>query len=108
MMASTKLIHAIANALIAEYGEEATDWLEDGGRANVERILAEWSAAIEEVLVLRARRHQAHWVEILGGPGPRLHTLYTVLFSPFSPAPPGVSPPPAPMSITLSRPFVPR
>ena len=42
MTASTKLIHAIANALIAEYGEEAIDWREDGGRANVERILAEW------------------------------------------------------------------
>ena len=40
--ASTKLIRAIANALSAEYCEEATDWLEDGGRANVERILAQW------------------------------------------------------------------
>ena len=45
MTASTKLVRAIANALIAEYGEEATDWLEDGGCANVERILAEWRAA---------------------------------------------------------------
>ena len=45
MTASTKLIHAIANALIAEYGEEAIDWREDGGRANVERILAEWRVA---------------------------------------------------------------
>ena len=77
MTANTNLIHAIADALVGEYGEEATQWLEDGGRANVERILAEWSAAIEEghwieriedVLVLRALRHEAHWVEVLGGP----------------------------------------
>ena len=67
-----------------------------------------WIERIEDVLVLRARRHQAQWVEILGGPDPRLQTLYTVLFSPFSPTLPGFSPPPAPMSITLSRPFVPR
>jgi len=36
--ANTKLIHAIADALIDEYGVEATEWLEDGGRANVERM----------------------------------------------------------------------
>ena len=48
MTANTKLIHAIADALIAEYDEEATEWLEDGGRANIERIVAEWRAAIEE------------------------------------------------------------
>ena len=48
MTANTKLIHAIADALIAEHGEEATQWLEDGGRANVERIVAEWHAAITE------------------------------------------------------------
>ena len=77
MTANTTLIHAIAHALIGEYGEEATGWLEDGGRANVERIVAEWRTAIEEgrwierieeVLVLRALRHETHWVEILGGP----------------------------------------
>ena len=77
MTANTKLIHAIADALIDEYGEEATGWLEDGGRANVERILGEWRTAIEEgrwiervedVLVLRALRHETHWVEVLGGP----------------------------------------
>ncbi|MDD9980402.1 MAG: hypothetical protein OXU81_03435, partial [Gammaproteobacteria bacterium] len=77
MTANTKLIHAIADALIGEYGKEATEWLEHGGRANVERILAEWRVAIEEgrwfeliedVLVLRALRHEAHWVEVLGGP----------------------------------------
>ena len=77
MTANTKLIHAIADALIDEYGEEATGWLEDGGRANVARILGEWRTAIEEgrwiervedVLVLRALRHESHWVEVLGGP----------------------------------------
>ena len=77
MTANTNLIHAIADALIDEYGEEATGWLEDGGRANVARILGEWRTAIEEgrwiervedVLVLRALRHEAHWVEVLGGP----------------------------------------
>ena len=31
MTANTKLIHAIADALIGEYDEEATEWLEDGG-----------------------------------------------------------------------------
>ena len=77
MTANTKLIHAIADALIGEYDEEATEWLEDGGRANIERIVAEWRAAIEEgrwverledVLVLRALRHEEHWVTVLGGP----------------------------------------
>ena len=48
MTANTKLIHAIADALMGEYGEEATAWLENGGRANVERIVAEWRTAIEE------------------------------------------------------------
>ena len=77
MTVDTKLIHVIAGALVAEHGEEATEWLEDGGRANVARIAAEWRAAIEEgrwierledVLVLRALRHETHWVEVLGGP----------------------------------------
>ena len=77
MTANTKLIHAIADALIGEYEEEATEWLEDGGRANIERIVAEWRAAIEQgrwverledVLVLRALRHEEHWVTVLGGP----------------------------------------
>ena len=77
MTANTKLIQSIAGALIAEHGEEATEWLDGGGRANVARIVAEWSAAIEEgrwierledVLVLRALRHETHWVEVLGGP----------------------------------------
>ena len=77
MTVNTNLIQVIADALIGEYGEDATEWLEDGGRANVERVLAEWRAAIEEgcwieriedVLVLRALRHESHWVEVLGGP----------------------------------------
>ena len=77
MTANTTLIQAIAQALIGEYGDEANAWLEDGGGANVERIVAEWRTAIEEgrwiertedVLVLRALRHDEHWVEVLGGP----------------------------------------
>ena len=40
MTANTKLIGAIA-ALVADHGEEATEWLEGGGRANVARIVAE-------------------------------------------------------------------
>ena len=77
MTANTKLIGAIADALVAEHGGEAAEWLEGGGRANVARIVTEWAAAIEEgrwierledVLVLRALRHETHWVEALGGP----------------------------------------
>ena len=49
MTANTKLIHSIADALISEYDEEATERLED-------------------VLVLRALRHEEHWVTVLGGP----------------------------------------
>ena len=77
MTANTELIQVIADPLIGEYEEEATEWLEDGGRANIERIVTEWCAAIEEgrwverledVLVLRALRHEEHWVTVLGGP----------------------------------------
>ena len=77
MTTNTKLTCAIADALVGAYGRDATEWLESGGRANVERIVAEWCAAIEEggwierlgdVLVLRAVRHEEHWVEVLGGP----------------------------------------
>ena len=77
MTTNTKLTCAIADALVGAYGRDATEWLESGGRANVERIVAEWRAAIEEggwierledVLVLRALRHEEHWVEVLGGP----------------------------------------
>ena len=48
MTANTKFIGAIAGGLVAEHGEEETEWLEGGGRANVARIVAEWRAAIEE------------------------------------------------------------
>ena len=78
MTANTKThFKSSPTALIGEYDEEATEWLEDGGRANIERIVAEWRAAIEEghwverledVLVLRALRHEEHWVTVLGGP----------------------------------------
>ena len=77
MTANTKLIQAIAGALVAEHGEEGAEWLECGGRASVARIVTEWGAAIEEgrwigrledVLVLRALRHETHSVEVLGGP----------------------------------------
>ena len=77
MTANTKLIGAIAGALVAGRGEAATEWLDGGGRANVERIVADWGAAIEEgrwierledVLVLRALHLETHWVEVLGGP----------------------------------------
>ena len=47
MTANTKLIGALAGALVAEHGEEATKWLEGGGRATVARIVVEWRAAIE-------------------------------------------------------------
>ena len=47
MTANTKLIGATVSALVAEHGEEATEWLDGGGRANVTRAIAEWRAAIE-------------------------------------------------------------
>ena len=77
MTTNTKLTCAIAYALVGAYGRDATKWLERGGRENVHRVLAEWRAAIEEggwierledVLILRALRHEEHWVEVLGGP----------------------------------------
>ena len=77
MTTNTKLTCAIADALVGTYGRDATMWLEGGGRANVERVVAEWRAAIEEggwierleeVLVLRALRHEERWAEVLGGP----------------------------------------
>ena len=80
MTANTELIGAIAGALVADHGEEATEWLDGGGRANVARIVAEWGAAIDEgrwieriedVLVLRALRRETHWVEVPGGAGRR-------------------------------------
>ena len=35
MTANTKLIQDIAAALVAHHGDEATEWLECGGGANV-------------------------------------------------------------------------
>ena len=76
MNANTHLIHAIADALIEAHGEDATEWLECGGRAAVERGVAGWRAAIaegawidrpEDLLVLRALRHVEHTVELAGG-----------------------------------------
>ena len=76
MNANTHLIHAIADALIEAHGEDAIDWLEGGGRAEVERGVAGWRAAIAEgtwidrpadLLVLRALRHVEHIVELAGG-----------------------------------------
>ena len=76
MNANTHLIHAIADALIEAHGEDAIDWLEGGGRAEVERGVAGWRTAIAEgvwihrpadLLVLRALRHVEHVVELEGG-----------------------------------------
>ena len=76
MNANTHLIHAIADGLIEAHGEDAIDWLEGGGRAEVERGVAGWRAAIAEgawiarpadLLVLRALRHVEHVVELEGG-----------------------------------------
>ena len=77
MAANTEFIGVIADALVSDQGEEATEWLEGGGRTRVPRIVAEWRATIEEgrwierlevLLVLRALRHETHWVEVLDGP----------------------------------------
>ena len=76
MTANTNLIHAIADALIEAHGQDATEWLECGGRATVERGLAVWRASIangawvdrpEDILVLRVLRHVEHTVEFAGG-----------------------------------------
>ena len=75
MTPNTKLIHAIADALIEAHGQDATEWLECGGRAAVQRRVLGWRAAIEEaawinrpedILVLRALRHVEHTVELAG------------------------------------------
>ena len=75
MTTNANLIHAITDALIEAYGQDATEWLECGGRAAVERDLARWRAAIangawidwpEDILVLRALRHIEHTVELAG------------------------------------------
>ena len=49
MTANTKLIGAIADALVAEHGEEAAEWLEGGGRAHVARIVSHPRTAGVEV-----------------------------------------------------------
>ena len=76
MTMNTHLIHAIADALIEAHGQDATEWLECGGRAVVERGVAGWRAAIaegawlhepEDILVLRALRHVEHVVALAGG-----------------------------------------
>ena len=76
MTANIHLIDAIADALIEAHGEDATEWLECGGRAEVERGVAGWRAAIaegawidrpEDILVLRALRHVEHIVALAGG-----------------------------------------
>jgi len=76
MNGNTHLIHAIADALIEAHDEDATEWLECGGRAEVEGGVAGWCAAIvegawidrpEDILVLRALRHIEHTVELAGG-----------------------------------------
>ena len=46
MNANTHLIHAIADALIHAHGEDATDWLEGGGRT-----------------ALAHRDHRGHWID---------------------------------------------
>ena len=76
MARNTHLIHAIADALIEAHGQDATEWLECGGRAAIERGVAGWRAAIskaawidrsEDVLVLRALRHIEHTMVLTGG-----------------------------------------
>ncbi len=76
MTTNANLIHVIADTLIEAHGQDATDWLECGGRAAIERVVAGWHAAIvenawidrpEDVLVLRALRHVEHVVELAGG-----------------------------------------
>ena len=75
MNSNTHLIHAIADALIEAHGQDATEWLECGGRAAVARGVAGWHAVIaagawlhapEDLLVLRALRHVEHTVELQG------------------------------------------
>ena len=75
MTTNTNLIHAIADALIETHGRDGTVWLECGGRAQVERGVAGWRAAIgdgawtdrpEDILVLRALRHVENTVELAG------------------------------------------
>ena len=86
MTTSTNPIDAIADALIGTRGQDRTEWLECGGRAEVERGGAGWRVAIgdgawtdrpEDTLVLRALRHVEHTVELAGDPRvePRIRAL---------------------------------
>ena len=80
MTTNTHVIHAIADALIETHGQDATEWLECGGRAAIEREVTGWRAAIaeatwidrpEDVLVLRALRHIEHTIVLTGSEGNR-------------------------------------
>ena len=75
MTTNANLIHAITDALIEAHGQDATEWLDCGGRTAVEHDFARWRAAIadgawidrpEDILVLRALRHIEHTVEFAG------------------------------------------
>ena len=75
MTTSTNPIDAIADALIGTRGQDRTEWLECGGRAEVDRGVAGWWAAIEDgawtdrpedTLVLRALRHVKLTAELVG------------------------------------------
>ena len=74
MTTNANLIHVIADTLIEAHGQDATEWLECGGRAAIVRAVAAWHAAIVENAwidrpedVLRALRHVEHVVELAGG-----------------------------------------
>ena len=69
------------------HGQDATEWLECGGRATVERGVAVWRASIangawvdrpEDILVLRALRHVEHTVEFAGGARIEVKRITTV------------------------------
>ena len=73
MTANTNLVHATTDALIEAHGQDATEWLECGSRAAIERSVAASRAAIEEgrcidrpddILVLPALRHVEHAIEL--------------------------------------------
>ena len=81
MTTGATLLYAVADALIEEYGRDATEWIEGGGRADIERRAAEWREAIEagrwierpeDILVLRALRRVEHTVALPGGPDTEL------------------------------------
>ena len=76
MSTNANFIHAMADVLIVTHGQNATEWLECGGRAAMDHGVAGWRAEIveeawlhrsEDVLVLRALRNIEHVVELVGG-----------------------------------------